>query len=130
MDRQIKINKVPGVECRYLPEYSNKGIGVRLFANNEKIVMDGHKNYIEYGSGISIELPTNFYGMIVPPQNFITKSSLFSSEFPILVDTPSVGEVRVRYRVAPGVSKRPQMGECIGILILYPMVGFKLEVPE
>jgi dUTP pyrophosphatase len=84
--------------------------------------------YLEYGTGLSIEIPTGYVGLIFPRSSISTTNLLLSNCVGV-VDSGYRGEIKFRFRVVDdhkwGVIYH--RGDRIGQLIIIPYPQIELE---
>jgi len=78
------------------PSYARFGdAGLDLTATSIKTT----KNYIEYGTGIAIEIPYGYVGLLVP-RSSVTKTGLILKNSIGIIDSGYRGELKVRFTVS------------------------------
>ena len=114
------------MEEALIPDYANQGdAGLDLTAISLKME-DG---YWEYGTGLSIEIPKGFVGLLFP-RSSISKKDQFLRNSVGVIDSGYRGEVKLRMSV-PVLGESYGIGEKIGQLIILEMPMLKvIEVDE
>jgi dUTP diphosphatase len=122
-----------------LPKYAHEGdAGLDLIA----LTTDQHSNgdYIEYGTGLAVEIPEGFVGLIFP-RSSISNKDLMLTNCVGVIDSGYRGEIKFRFKPAianNGQNKfgirsgyRYNLGEKIGQLLIipYPKINV-VEVSE
>tara|TARA_R110000824_G_scaffold23943_1_gene84788 strand:- start:32 stop:448 length:417 start_codon:yes stop_codon:yes gene_type:complete len=109
-----------------VPDYANQGdAGLDLTAISLKME-DG---YWEYGTGLSIEIPKGFVGLLFP-RSSISKKDQFLRNSVGVIDSGYRGEVKLRMSV-PAIGESYGIGEKIGQLIILEIPMLKvIEVDE
>jgi dUTP pyrophosphatase len=112
-----------------IPKYVKNGdAGMDITA----ISMTETDLYIEYGTGLAIQLPSNYVGLIYP-RSSLSNFHLVLSNHVGVIDSGYTGEIRFRFKKTQDGpnSKYYQVGDRIGQLIVmpYPLVLFN-EVTE
>lgn len=136
---EINIKKL--VKQATIPRYAKVGdAGMDLVATSKEVNSD--YGFIEYGTGLSIEIPEGYVGLIFP-RSSISKSIYNLANSVGVIDSGYRGEIKVRFFLnsagltdiisndASFDNKDYAVGDRIAqILIMpYPMVTFK-EVDE
>jgi len=137
---KVKIKKLH--ENAVIPKYSNPGdAGMDMTAVSAEISPDGL--YIEYGTGIAVEIPEGYVGLIFP-RSSLSKTSLILSNHVGVVDSGYRGEIKFRFKDAKMTSRLQygidqyycrdtvyKVGDRIGQLMIlpYPSIEFE-EVSE
>jgi len=79
-----------------LPSYAKPGdAGLDLTATSLSISEDGL--YVEYGTGIAVEIPEGHVGLIFP-RSSISKTSMILSNHVGVIDSGYRGEIRFRFK--------------------------------
>ena len=114
-----------------LPEYAKLGdAAMDVYATSVKF----EENYVEYGTGLSFEVPEGYVMLIFPRSSVSTKDMMLANSVGVL-DSGYRGELKLRFNIVcePGKLKRDYYnpGDKIGqIMILpYPLVTC-MEVSE
>lgn len=126
---EVKIKKLDSRAI--IPTYSKPGdAGMDITA----ISMKFEENYIEYGTGLSFEVPEGYVMLIFPRSSVSNKDLILTNSVGVL-DSGYRGELRFRYRVVKPVGKLKMdlynPGDRIGqiMIIPYPIIEFT-EVEE
>lgn len=123
---EIKIKKLS--ENAVIPKYAKEGdAGMDLTAISSKLVSKDGYTYLEYGTGLAIEIPDGHFGLL-RPRSSISKTNLIFSTSGV-IDSGYRGELLVRFKIENGDgidNVIPSLGERIAqITILpYPKVKF------
>ena len=137
---KVKIKKLH--ENAVIPSYANSSdAGMDMTAVTVQISKDGM--YVEYGTGIAVEIPEGYVGLLFP-RSSISKTSLVLANHVGVVDSGYRGEIKFRFkdtkmktRVMYGIEQfhcgdtAYEVGERIGQLMIipYPKIQFE-EVEE
>jgi dUTP pyrophosphatase len=121
---KIKFKKL--TKHAFTPEYAKSGD-----AGMDLVAIDFYKNhdykYIEYGTGIAVEIPKGYVGLIFP-RSSISKTSHFLANSVGVIDSGYRGEIKLRMRYD---ETRDDMeygfGDKIGQLIVLPYPKIELE---
>jgi dUTP pyrophosphatase len=115
------------------PIYSTDGAaGLDLRACAYKIDPDNH--YIEYFTGIALEIPDGHVGLVFP-RSSISKKELRLANAVGVIDSDYRGEIILRFKFPPkrfwASLQRYELGDRIGQIIIlpYPRIEFE-EVDE
>lgn len=130
---KIKIKKLD--ERAVLPSYSKAGdagmdltaISVNMYpvTGEYESKSEGY-HYIEYGTGLAIEIPKGFFGL-VRPRSSVSKTALVFNTSGV-VDSGFRGELTVRFKMTDfRTGKTPKIGERVAQLIILPYPTIELE---
>jgi dUTP pyrophosphatase len=125
---KVKIKRL--VENAVLPSYSKPGdAGLDLTATSMKVVDNSDHGYIEYGTGLSFEIPEGYVGLLFP-RSSISNTGLILANSVGVLDSSYRGEVTFRFKWRADTRKY-NVGERVGQLIImpYPTIEFE-EVSE
>ena len=94
---KVKIKKL--VDNAVVPTYGKPGdAGMDLTAISIQVTSDGTEcQYIEYGTGISLEIPDGYVGLLYP-RSSISKTGLILANSVGVVDSGYRGEVKLRFK--------------------------------
>lgn len=109
-----------------LPSYAKKGdAGLDLTAIRMKVVDEKEYGYIEYDTGVSLEIPEGYVGLIFPRSSISNTGMLLSNSVGV-IDSGYRGNIKFRFKYIPG-TKTYEVGDRIGQLIIipYPQVEFE-----
>ena len=113
------------------PSYAKEGdAAVDLTA----VTMETQDLYIEYGTGLALEIPEGYVGLIFPRSSISNKELLLSNSVGV-VDSGYRGEVKFRFKFNEN-GKTPRdywykIGDRVGQLMVIPYPKMKLtEVQE
>lgn len=122
-----------------VPDYAKAGdAGLDLTASDDGANMIGEDGYMyrEYGTGLAVEIPEGFVGLIFP-RSSISKTSLTLANSVGVIDSGYRGEIKFRFRmdvapmlVAPDKVKQAAVykkGDRIGQLIVMPYPVIEVE---
>lgn len=91
---EIKIKKLQ--EDAVIPSYASAGdAGMDLTAVNAIIAENGE--YIEYGTGLSIEIPEGYVGLLFP-RSSVSKTTLTLANSVGVIDSGYRGEIKLRFK--------------------------------
>lgn len=81
-----------------IPTYSKNGdAGMDLVAISRKVGGDG-SDYIEYGTGISVEIPEGYVGLLFPRSSNSNKNLTLTNSVGV-IDSGYRGEVKLRFKL-------------------------------
>ena len=109
-----------------LPTYAKKGdAGMDLVATSvtEKPGKHGFVHvlkYIEYGTGIAVEIPEGYVGLLFP-RSSVTKQDLMLKNSIGVIDSGYRGEIMLRFKSIKPQKERYEIGERIGQLLIIPI---------
>jgi dUTP pyrophosphatase len=113
-----------------IPTYAKSGdAGMDLIAIDSYHNRD--YNYIEYGTGLAVEIPEGYMGLVFPRSSISKTPHSFCNSVG-LIDSGYRGEIMVRMRTKKGREDQEyNFGDKIGQLVIlpYPKVEFE-EVEE
>ena len=123
----IKIKKL--CDSAVIPTYAHStDAGVDLYST--EVYFERNKELIVYSTGIAIEIPEGYVGLIFP-RSSITKTNLSLSNCVGVIDSGYRGEILLKFRKVSKYSLAYKVGERIGQLIIlpYPKINF-IEVDK
>lgn len=142
----VKIKKL--VPEAVIPTYAKPGdAGMDLVATS---VDNSNDNYIEYGTGLSMEIPDGYVGLIFPRSSNSKKDLLLCNSVGV-IDSGYRGEIKIRYKriINPSTEKftmehnffsgptmyltidRYNVGDKVGQIMILPIPLIKfIEVDE
>jgi len=84
--------------------------------------------YIEYGTGLAMEIPEGYCGLIFP-RSSISKTGCFLANSVGVVDAPYRGEVKIRMKYIPGTEYYKPMDRVAQMMIV-PTMQLEFEEVE
>lgn len=124
---QVKIKKLHNNAV--IPQYAKAGdAGMDLVATE---VIDGYGFSVTYGTGLAMEIPEGFVGLVFP-RSSIRKYDLSLTNCVGVIDSGYRGEIQATFRKEAGIpSKRYEVGDKIAQMIIlpYPSIQF-IETDE
>jgi dUTP pyrophosphatase len=124
---QVKIKKLHNNAV--IPQYAKAGdAGMDLVATE---VTDGYGFSVTYGTGLAMEIPEGFVGLVFP-RSSIRKYDISLTNCVGVIDSGYRGEIQATFRKEAGIpSKRYEVGDKIAQMIIlpYPAIEF-VEVDE
>lgn len=125
----IKIKKLDSKAV--IPAYANPGdAGMDVVATSVKF----EENYIEYGTGLSFEIPEG-YVMLIFPRSSVSKKDMILANCVGVLDSGYRGELKLRFKIVYQAGRLLRdfynPGDKIGqiMIIPYPTIEFT-EVDE
>jgi dUTP pyrophosphatase len=121
---KVKIKKL--VPEAVIPAYSNPGdAGLDLVATYVKVEDHNQYGYFEYGTGIALEIPEGYVGLVFP-RSSISKTGMILSNSVGVIDSSYRGEIKFRFKYISGTASY-EVGDRVGQLIIipYPTVEFE-----
>lgn len=104
-----------------IPKYARPGdAGMDIFAISKKET----EKYIEYGTGLSFEVPLG-YVMLVFPRSSITDRDLIMKNCVGVIDSGFRGELKLRFKKEG--ENICEIGEKIGQLIVFPYPNVEFD---
>lgn len=90
----IKIKLAPGAVMPFKGTEHAAGYDITAL---EPPTYNSESGYLEYRTGVSLEIPTGYYGILVP-RSSISKYHLIFCNAPAIIDSDYRGELLVRFR--------------------------------
>jgi dUTP pyrophosphatase len=84
-----------------IPVYAKPGdAGLDLTAISKRVEtgIDENGEYIEYGTGLAIEIPEGYVGLVFP-RSSVSKKDLFLANAVGVIDSGYRGEIKLRYKL-------------------------------
>jgi dUTP pyrophosphatase len=107
-----------------IPQYSHNGDGCMDVSATERIIT---KDYIEYKTGLSFEIP-NGHAMLIFPRSSISKKDLMMKNSVGVLDSGYRGELKLRFKQQG--ENIYQEGERIGQIMVIPLPTINWEEVE
>lgn len=112
-----------------IPSYSKKGdAGLDLTALSKDVVNEKEFGYIEYDTGIAIEIPEGYVGLVFPRSSISNTGSLLSNSVGV-IDSSYRGSIKLRFKHIKD-SKEYEIGDRVGQLIIMPYPTIELDEVE
>ena len=106
------------------PSYAKNGdAGLDLTATH----MTWEETFIEYGTGIAVEIPEGYVGLVFPRSSVSKKEDFYLKNSVGVIDSGYRGEIKLRFSRS---EDRYEAGEKIGQLIILPYPTIYLEEVE
>jgi dUTP pyrophosphatase len=125
---QVKIKKL--VPNAVIPTYSKNGdAGLDIVATS---ILDDNNFYIEYGTGLAIEIPFGYVGLIFPRSSITNKTLILKNSVGV-IDSGYRGEIKFRFQKT--YHKKNQeiigdifynIGDKLGQIIILPYPNIEL----
>lgn len=110
-----------------VPSYAKEGdAGLDLTA----IDMTFEENFIEYDTGIAVEIPEGYVGLVFPRSSVSKKENFYLKNSVGVIDSGYRGEIKLRFNNGSFDANFYQPGEKIGQLIIMPYPTIQLEEVE
>lgn len=124
---KVRIKKLK--EEAVIPSYSyNQDACFDLTAISMNTVQKLDHGYLEYGTGLVIEIPDDHVGLIFP-RSSISKQGLILSNSVGVIDPGYLGEIKFRFKYISGTSYY-QVGDRIGQMMIIPRPKVEFELIE
>jgi len=111
-----------------VPKYANPGdAGMDLTAISEELITDREMRTLCYGTGLSVDIPEGYVGLIFPRSSVTTKTTLALGNAVGVIDSQYRGEIKVQFREQARLTgKKYNVGDRVAQLIIlpYPEVEF------
>ena len=122
---QVKVKKLHPEAI--IPKYAKQGdAGLDLTAVSEE--WNENNSMVTYGTGLSIEIPEGYVGLLFP-RSSVCKTSLNLSNSVGVIDSGYRGEIMLKYRY-PEEGSVYDLGDRVGQLIIMPYPQIKLIEAE
>jgi dUTP pyrophosphatase len=121
---QVKIKKLS--PSAVIPSYSKPGdAGLDLTAVGITTVEDYTYGYIEYSTGLSVEIPEGYVGLLFP-RSSLSNTGLIMANSVGVIDSGYRGEIKCRFKWVKN-TKKYDVGDRVAQLIIipYPQVEFQ-----
>ncbi len=104
-------------EDAVLPKYAKEGdAGLDLVAINKV----KHELYNEYHTGIAMEIPEGYVGLVFPRSSISEKQSLFANSVGV-IDSSYRGEIKIRMREVESLGNCYNIGDKIAQIVIVPV---------
>lgn len=124
---KVKIKKL--VPEAIIPQYSKPGdAGMDLVATYIKVEDHHNYGYYEYGTGLSVEIPEGYVGLVFPRSSISNTGMLLTNSVGV-IDSGYRGEIRARFKYVSG-TKSYEVGDKIAQLIIIPYPSIEFEEVE
>lgn len=125
----MKVNIKKLVPEAVIPSYAKEGdCGLDLTAINTEVVVGTGHGYIEYYTGLSIEIPDGYVGLIFP-RSSISNTGLLLANSVGVVDSGYRGEIKCRFKYISGTAKY-NVGDRVAQLVILPYPKIELNEVE
>lgn len=122
---QVKVKRLHPESV--IPSYAKKGdAGLDLTAVSEE--WNENNSMVTYGTGLSIEIPEGYVGLLFP-RSSVCKTSLNLSNSVGVIDSGYRGEIMLKYRY-PEQGLVYDLGDRVGQLIIMPYPQIELIEAE
>jgi dUTP pyrophosphatase len=127
IDRSVKVGVKKLVPEAVIPEYAKPGdAGLDLTATS--IEWNGSGNQVTYGTGLALEIPAGYVGLIFP-RSSVSKTDLALSNCVGVIDSGYRGEVMFKFNYRGNALVIPEfykVGDRVGQLIIMPYPPVRL----
>jgi dUTP pyrophosphatase len=123
----IKIKKLH--EQAVIPSYSKEGdCGLDLTAISVSTIDKSRFGYIEYDTGLAIEIPEGYVGLVYP-RSSLSNTGLILANHVGVIDQNYRGSIKCRFKAIPGTDIY-SVGDRIAQLIIQPCPKIEFEVVD
>jgi len=123
----IKIKKLH--ENAVIPSYSKEGdCGLDLTAISVTTTDKNNYGYIEYDTGLAIEIPEGYVGLIYP-RSSLSNTGLILANHVGVIDQNYRGSIKCRFKAIPNTTIY-SVGDRIAQLIIQPCPKIEFEVVD
>ena len=124
---KIKFKKL--IPEAVVPSYAKDGdAGLDFTATYCTLTDNNSYAYFEYGTGISMEIPEGYVGLIFP-RSSISNTGLILSNSVGVIDSGYRGEIKFRFKYTQN-PKSYNIGDKIGQMIILPYPKIEFELVE
>ena len=89
-------------------------------------IVEGDYGYIQYGTGLSMEIPEGYVGLTFP-RSSISETGLIKANSVGVIDSGYRGEVSVVFRVANYDADKYTVGDRIAQIMIIPIPSIEFE---
>lgn len=107
---------------------SKEAAGLDLYAATDHTITIPSHTTVKIGTGIATEIPTGYFGMLVPRSGIATKRGLRPENTPGTIDSDYRGEIIVALHNDTAELATIDPGERIAQLIIVPYLNAQLKV--
>lgn len=108
------------------PSYAKVGdAGLDLTAISMQVVDQEVYGYVEYGTGIAVEIPQGYVGLIYP-RSSISNTGMMLSNSVGVIDSGYRGEIKFRFKWVNNTAMY-NLGDRIGQMVIMPYPTIQLE---
>lgn len=109
-----------------IPTIANKGdAGMDLTAISISITDNGDYGYMEYSTGLAVEIPKGYCGLLFP-RSSISNTGLILANSVGLIDSGYRGEIKLRFKYIAG-TKYYDVGDRVGQLVIMKLHNIQIE---
>jgi len=113
-------------EKAVVPSYAKPGdAGLDLTATSKELTNNPQYGYLEYGTGLAVEIPEGHVGLIFP-RSSISNTGLILSNSVGVIDSGYRGEIKFRFKHIPGTADY-NVGDRVGQLVILPYPSIETE---
>ena len=124
---KVKIKKLH--ENAVIPIYAKPGdAGLDLTAISHSVVDEGGFGYVEYQTGLAIEVPDGYVALMFP-RSSVSNTGLILANSVGVIDSGYRGEIKCRFKAIPNC-KYYENGDRIAQLIIIPYPQIEFEEAE
>lgn len=107
---------------------SNMATGLDIISTSMETIDGIDYGYIEYGTGMKIEIPEGYIGYLYP-RGSISNTGLILANGVEIIDQHYTREIKMRFKYIPG-SPYYKVGDKIGRLIIVPIPYIDLIIEQ
>jgi dUTP pyrophosphatase len=122
----MKVNIKKLVPESVIPSYAKPGdAGMDLTAISLSKVDNNDFGFLEYGTGLAVEIPEGYVGLVFP-RSSVSNSGLILANSVAVIDSGYRGEIKLRFKHIPDTAfYKP--GDRVGQLIIIPYPNVEFE---
>jgi len=127
----LQVNYKKVVEHAFDPEYSTEGacgLDIRAIYSRYNV----EDNYIEYDTGLAVQIPKGYVGLLVPRSSLSKTPHILANSIGI-IDSDYTGELKFRYKNINIEHKDYivyEFGDKIGQLVIVPCPKIELNLVD
>ena len=112
-----------------IPKKATKGAaGIDLTAVTEKVELTATGPIVTYGTGLAVEIPEGFVGLLFPRSSVTTKTTLALGNSVGVIDSDYRGEIILKYRnTATQAGTKYNTGDRVGQLVILQLPVYEVE---
>jgi dUTP pyrophosphatase len=121
---KVKFKKL--IKEATIPTYAKQGdAGLDLIAISEVEKNEDGYGYIEYGTGLAVEIPPHYVGLLFP-RSSVSNTGLIMANSVGVIDSGYRGEIKMRYKWIADTVKY-KTGDKVGQLVIVPCPEIEVE---
>ena len=124
---KVKIKKL--LPNAVIPKYAKQGdAGLDLTATSVSVTEEVGYGYIEYGTGLAVEIPEGYVGLVFP-RSSVSVTGLILANAVGVIDSGYRGEIKCRFKWIKNTNKYI-VGDRVAQLLILPYPAIEFEETE